>query len=104
MEQAPFVTARAEEAPTAWRSVPEGSHLAIELPDFPVSWAYLKWHSQQASDGMVGVVDSARGQWVDRPGLMAAVFHSFRQTGRPFPVWVHVSQPPALRDEPRPHP
>ena len=103
MEQAPFVVVWAEEAPAAWRNVPEGSHLAIELPDIAVSWAYLKWHSQQADDGIVGVVVSAREQWVDRPGLMAAVFHSLRQTGRPFPVWVHISQPPAHRDGPGPH-
>ena len=91
MQQAPFVGVRAEEAPAAWRNVPEGAQLAIELPDFAISWEYLKWHSQQPSED-VGVVVSAREQWLDRPGLMAAVFHALRQTRRPVPVWVHISQ------------
>ena len=92
MRQAPFVAVRTEEAPAAWRNVPEDALLAIELPDFAISWEYLKWHSQQTSDKMVGVVVSAREQWLDRPALMAAVFHALRQTGRPVPVWVHISQ------------
>ena len=91
-EPAAFVAIRADDAPAAWRNVPEGSHLAIELPDFPISWAYLRWHWEQPSDGLVAIVVSAREQWADRTELRAAVIRSLLHTGRPVPVWVYVSQ------------
>ncbi len=67
-------------------------HVVIEVPDFPMFWAYQQWLAEQPSHNLVGVTIVNQHDFITSRGQQAVreTIESLVSAGRPALFWVRV--------------
>ena len=66
--------------------------VALEVPDFPMFWAYEQWLRQwPPSEGYARIMITARVQWADRRDQLNETMNSLLYMGCPSLNWIHVT-------------